>query len=206
MLKKQLFTLSDHSRWSEALSHENSQNASLPFSTHFLWHRQCPLLLVEAEGRLTIEYSCRQRGSFCLWPVGAGDLRAALEALMADGGDAFTLRYLEQAQVRALETLFPGLFAIEEDRDSADYLYSITAFATLSGKKLHGKRNFCNRFEAAHRWEALPLSREHIPLSGSLRALGAGQDGRRGRARGVFRRSGLLGCAEAGGDAAPVRK
>ena len=37
-------------------------------------------------------------------------------------------------------------------------MYSVESFATLSGKKLHGKRNFCNRFENAHDWHYEVLS------------------------------------------------
>ena len=163
MLKKQPLTMSDRLHWQSALFGENSRNASLSFAANFLWHRHCTLLLVEAEGRFSIEFPCERRGRFYLFPVGEGDLRSSLTALMTDGGDSFTLRYLERGQAELLETLFPGRFTIEEDRNNADYLYSLQSFATLSGKKLHGKRNFCNRFEAAHRWEALPLQQEHFP-------------------------------------------
>lgn len=163
MLNKLPLTIRDYSRWTEALRAENSRNSSQPFASNFLWHRHCPLLLVEAAGRLTLELACQKQGTYFLFPVGEGELRPAVEALMEEIGQGLTFRYLEQPQAEALETLFPGRFAVSEDRDSADYLYSIAAFASLGGKKLHGKRNFCNRFEAAHSWSAQPLGREHFP-------------------------------------------
>ena len=61
-------------------------------------------------------------------------------------------------QRAALEAALPGRFRFFEDRDDADYIYSVESFATLSGKKLHGKRNFCNRFETAHDWRYEALS------------------------------------------------
>ena len=61
-------------------------------------------------------------------------------------------------QRAALEAALPGKFCFFEDRDDADYMYSVESFATLSGKKLHGKRNFCNRFEASHDWHYEALS------------------------------------------------
>ena len=33
----------------------------------------------------------------------------------------------------------------------------------VSGKKLHGKKNHCNRFEADYQWEFVPITREWIP-------------------------------------------
>ncbi len=163
MLTKQPLTISDRARWQAALREENSRSASLSFASGFIWHRHCPLFLVEAAGRLTMELACKRRGIFYLWPIGQGDIRTALEALVEDSRGELVLRYLEKRHVEALEALFPDRFEIEEDRDSADYLYSLSAFATLAGKKLHGKRNFCNRFEAAHSWEARALTREDFP-------------------------------------------
>ena len=49
-----------------------------------------------------------------------------------------------------METWFPGKFDITYHRDEADYVYESEKLATLSGKKLHGKRNHVNKFKALH--------------------------------------------------------
>ncbi len=41
-------------------------------------------------------------------------------------------------------------FVLEEDRDNSDYVYSMESLLTLSGKKLHGKRNHINQFRAQY--------------------------------------------------------
>ena len=52
------------------------------------------------------------------------------------------------------ESWYPGRFEIEYDRDEADYVYEGEKLATLSGKKMHGKKNHVNRFrkEFEGRW------------------------------------------------------
>lgn len=65
----------------------------------------------------------------------------------------------------ALEALFPGRFAFSEARDNFDYLYESEKLITLSGKKLHGKRNFVNRFLAENegRWAYEAVTPENLP-------------------------------------------
>ena len=60
------------------------------------------------------------------------------------------------------------------DRDNFDYLYLAEKLSTMGGKKLHGKRNFCNRFEKSHSWEFRRLTRDLIPTC--MEMLGKWQD------------------------------
>lgn len=61
--------------------------------------------------------------------------------------------------------LFPisGEFTYTASRDDAEYIYEADKLMTYAGKKLHGKRNFCNRFEAAHPdWRFEPITAENM--------------------------------------------
>lgn len=61
-----------------------------------------------------------------------------------------------------LEEMFPGKFEVEYDRDVADYVYECEKLATLSGKKLHSKRNHVNKFKITNPdWGYEPLTREN---------------------------------------------
>ena len=89
----------------------------------------------------------------------------AVEALTeraAVHGRPLELRGLTPTQKEALETAFPGAFDYFDDRDNYDYICDINAIAMLSGKKLHGKRNFCNRFEKSVSWAFLPITAERV--------------------------------------------
>ena len=139
---------------------ERSESSSDSFGNVFLWDILCRRNAARLGDRLGVEYLC-PRGTFYAYPLGKGDLAEAIRALderAAEQGVPLTLHGVTAEQRRALEAAVPGGFAFEEDRDNFDYIYSMDAMTTLAGKKLHGKRNFCNRFEAAHDWRFVPLS------------------------------------------------
>ena len=73
------------------------------------------------------------------------------------------MRGVEEAPKAELESLFPGRFSFSADRDSFDYIYTREKLAGLSGKKLHQKRNFINRFLAeCSDWSYEPISARNI--------------------------------------------
>lgn len=86
-------------------------------------------------------------------PLGNGELKPVLEALMEDArekGIPFRLTGLNQQDMEALEALFPGTFRSHENRNNADYIYDIQELAELKGRKHQQKRNHVNRFLAAY--------------------------------------------------------
>ena len=144
----------------EMRSYERTESSSDSFGNVFLWDILCRRNAARLGDRLGVEYLC-PRGTFYAFPIGRGDLVPAIEALSARAaqqGVPLSLHGVTAGQKAALEDAMPGAFAWQEDRDNFDYIYDLDAMATLSGKKLHGKRNFCNRFEAAHDWRFVPLS------------------------------------------------
>lgn len=137
-----------------ALAWENSKSSTDSFGNVFLWDILCRRNAAALGKRLGVEYLC-PKGAFYAYPSGRGDLVPAIEALRARAAEHARPLYLHGVtapQRAALEAALPGRFRFFEARDDFDYVYSVEAFASLSGKKLHGKRNFCNRFESSHNW------------------------------------------------------
>lgn len=100
------------------------------------------------------------------FPYGDGDLCEGIELLRQDARDNgkdlwfFGLLPTEKAW---LEANYPGEFTYATSRDDAEYIYEVDKLMTYAGKKLHGKRNFCNRFEAAHPdWKFEPITDENV--------------------------------------------
>lgn len=94
------------------------------------------------------------------FPYGDGDLREGIELLRQDAeenGKELWFFGLLPTEKAWLEANYPGEFTYTASRDDAEYIYEAEKLATYAGKKLHGKRNFCNRFEAAHPdWKLSP--------------------------------------------------
>jgi len=144
----------------EIYSRELSQSSGDSFGNVYLWDLLCRRNVARLGDRIGIEYMC-PRGIFYAFPSGSGDLKSAVEALRARAalhGRPLELWAMTPGQRQLLEETFPGQFEYTDDRDDYDYIYSVESFATLAGKKLHGKRNFCNRFEKTYAWEFRPLS------------------------------------------------
>ena len=138
------------------------------FANHYLWGRQemaflrgCVAYFSHFYGRTVYPY-----------PIGDGDKRAVLEAIIADSrerGIPCRISGITEADREELERWFPGKFRIRPARDFFDYVYSIDALADLKGKKLQKKRNHFNRFRANHPdYRVEPITRENIPLAQNM--------------------------------------
>ena len=89
---------------------------------------------------LFVSHTDEEGGSFC-YPLGKGNKKKVLQYFMDD----------------CKEKKIPFVY----DRDISEYIYDREKLATLSGKKLHGKRNHINRFKENHEWSYEPLSDEN---------------------------------------------
>lgn len=129
-------------------------------------HTICPF-----EGRLLTRLVSVLGNSY-LWPVGSGDAAPAIAALAQDAqerGEPLRLVCVPPKEAAWLAATYPGVFTITETRDSFDYIYDLEKMSTLSGKKLHGKRNHIHRFdELCPGWTFAPMTPADIPACREL--------------------------------------
>lgn len=132
------------------------------FVNLFLWGRQKAVI---AGDRLLL-FSQFDRRSVYPFPVGPGELKPVMDAIIRDAGKRGVpccVTSMTEADCQALEALYPGQFRFYTDRDSFDYLYSIDALADLTGRKYQKKRNHIHRFEEAHpNCHVVPLDRDTL--------------------------------------------
>lgn len=100
------------------------------------------------------------------FPLGAGDKKAAIEAIIQDAKERNLpcfMTNLTQEHAETLESLFPETFDIRFCRDAFDYVYEIDKLADLKGRKYHRKRNHYNNFcKRTPDFYVEPVSSENI--------------------------------------------
>ena len=75
----------------------------------------------------------------------------------------FQLHNITKEDFAKLEELYPGRFDIRYERDYADYVYETEKLASLSGKKLHSKKNHVNKFKSIYSdWSYEPLTKDNV--------------------------------------------
>lgn len=170
MLDFKAIELTDKAWVDRLVFEENSPSADFNFGNMYMWDGSFHQQIGQYGGRLIVcpRYS---RHPFFAWPVGAGELKPVLDKMEAHAkacGHPFMLRGVTAENLPRLEALCPGRLQIREDRDYWDYIYSAEKLATLSGKKLHGQRNHCNRFEKENDWQFRPMTPADIPACKAL--------------------------------------
>ena len=140
----------DQKNWlNEYLHRMDKRCCEYSYVNLYLWGRK---RVAELNGFLLLQAQF-DRKSVYLYPVGEGDIKGVLDAIIHDAsvrGIPCCLSALTEADCRQVEAPYPGAFQIYCDRDSYDYIYAIDDLADLRGRKFQKKRNHLNRFEQEH--------------------------------------------------------
>lgn len=139
------------------------RNCDLSFANLYAWRFLYRTEIAEMDGFLLFRFYVENELAYMM-PVGEGDVRPVIEAMMEDAGrQGVPFRMLGvcvDMRVR-LEEAFPDYFTFTSDRDYSDYIYLRSDLAGLRGKKYQPKRNHINKFKAAYPdYEYKPLTPE----------------------------------------------
>ena len=131
----------------------------------YMWDEKYKKEIAFFAGRAAVRIREREGGYHYLFPVGDGDPAPLLQALFeecAARGERLRFVSVSELDLSHLVVQWGEKLTIEETRDFEDYLYDAEKLATLSGKKLHAKRNHINAFCAAHTWRVEELVPERF--------------------------------------------
>ena len=163
MLDFQRFDLTKKQEYDTYLMGSGELGCEYSFVNLNLWGRQrCAFF-----GGYLVLFSQFERRSVYPFPVGKGDIRPVLDAIIHDArarGIVCRLTGLTAENCMTLEELYPGQFQIHPDRNGCDYIYAIDDLADLKGRKFQKKRNHLNKFREnhpEHRFE--PITADNLP-------------------------------------------
>ena len=129
-----------------------SQSCERTFVNVFLWSRFYPVTFAIIEDALV--FRSINEGEFYSYPAGEPEkVKKALDFLIdyaAKRNVPFALYHITEQQFVQIEEWYPNRFELKYEDGVADYVYESEKLITLSGKKLHAKRNHINKFKAAH--------------------------------------------------------
>ena len=147
--------------------HHTSRSCERTFVNVYLWARFYHVKFAEVEHTLVFRTEDEDGFSFA-YPAGEPEhVKKALDVLMVyskERGVPFLMYTVTPDNFERLQEWFPDRYQIEYDRDQADYVYETEKLATLSGKKLHGKRNHINKFKIMYedRWSYEPMTKDNV--------------------------------------------
>lgn len=158
MLSFKPFQAGDRLFYEQHLALSGERGCEFSFANLFLWGRQQYTVLQDH----VVMFSQFNRRSVYPWPIGGGDKRPVIDAIIADArerGIPCRLTGLTHRDIELLQEMYPDRFRFHCDRDSFDYVYDINDLADLKGRKYQKKRNHYNRFRAANPYcEVVPLN------------------------------------------------
>lgn len=155
------------------------QSSGHTFIANYIWRNTHQIswqiigdyLCIGALAELDPEEDKQYFMSFPLTRTGTYDIEALRETLLeakrmfnAKGQDLY-VSLIPESLVHYLEECFPGKVFVEHDRDEDDYIYLKEELISLSGRKLHQKKNHLNYFLKNYEFtyeEATPEMAEEI--------------------------------------------
>lgn len=155
--------LAQKAQYEDILFACGSRSCEYSFANLYLWGRQEAAFFPEGVAFFSHFYG----KSVYPYPIGTGDRRAVLEAVLEDAksrGIPCRITSMTRAETEELESWFPGRFLFRPDRDGFDYVYAIDDLADLKGRKFQKKRNHVHKFQASHPdCLSVPLEKENLP-------------------------------------------
>ena len=154
MIQFKSLSLDDREWFTHRVLEDDRQACEYTFANNYLWSDIYGVEMAREQGCLILRFQNDDNYCYTI-PVGAGERKGALDALleMEHGkGRDLVLNTLIRQDLEWLDANYSGQYTVGTNRDDYDYVYSTQKLSTLSGRRLHGKRNHIARFKDGNNW------------------------------------------------------
>lgn len=158
-------TIKDRTLFYQYYRDDFAKCSYLSFANLFLWKDAEDIRFFEYENHLVVTGKSIYDGSrYFMMPLG-GCLCSRLKAYLDENfGTDYCIYGITHLDVDKVRANCGDLFHIRRERDMDNYVYSAQKLITLSGKKLHGKRNYIHRFREQYSYAYEPLTAQNIAM------------------------------------------
>ncbi|TDT51047.1 DUF2156 domain-containing protein [Fonticella tunisiensis] len=138
------------------------------FLTLYLWRKLCRVEYSIIDGALIVKKTEKSKGTYFMQPIGCPDNRlkdlvVKLNSIKEKSPDMKCLfRDVEKPFLEKLINIFGERIRSFEDIDNFDYIYESKKLISLSGRKLHGKKNHYNQFINSYDAECKDLKDKEV--------------------------------------------
>ena len=161
MLEFTRISACDFERYNKYRLQDETNASEGVFMTMFIWNEYYNLSLAENGEFLFIRFDIKGKEPSYFFPIGKGNLENAIDELSAyakTNEERLILRLVSKENTQKLKELYGEHFSYKESRDSYDYIYLTEKMISLSGKKLHAKRNHLNYFLENYNYEYIKVT------------------------------------------------
>ncbi|WP_446899028.1 DUF2156 domain-containing protein [Clostridium sp. LBM24168] len=151
MLEFNPLTMNDKNFFDKYLHNYNFTTCEYSFTTFLIWRKACDISYTVVDNVLIIKKMGFDGNYYFMQPIGytKENLKYIVEILKkysAINSMPYLFGDVEESFLNDLRELYGDNIHIKEDIDNFDYIYDTQKLITLSGKKLHSKKNHYNKF------------------------------------------------------------
>jgi hypothetical protein len=168
MLEFKSLSLEDKEVFDSYIIPYNFLTSEYSFISLFIWRKGLDIQYTIYKDALIIKKYDFEGKSHFMQPIGYRDedFMEIIHALR-EYKNMHRMDYLfkdaEEPFICALKSIYDDKIIVEEDRDNFDYLYESEKLISLSGKKLHGKKNHYNNFIKNNEYRVETITESIIP-------------------------------------------
>lgn len=156
-------TINDKEVFDRYLNSYNFNTCEYSFANLLIWRNGCDITYTLYDGVLIIKKRDFKGNYHFMQPIGYNkeNLRKIIEKLKeyrVQNKMKFLFKDVEKSFLEQLKELYGDTIQIDEDIDNFDYIYDSKKLASLSGKKLHSKKNHYNYFIKTYNYTVKDLS------------------------------------------------
>lgn len=167
MLEFKAITLEDKNILEKYLKPYKFTTSEYSFTNLFIWRVACDIQYSIFKDVLIIKKKDFNNDYHFMQPIGynKNNLKEIVDNLI-QYKDKSEMKYIfkdaELEFIKDLNSIYPEKFKILEDIDNFDYIYESSKLISLSGKKLHKKKNHYNNFVKNNEFRVAPIDYENI--------------------------------------------